>query len=98
MRRPIAQLWDKKAVKIGPLRPICSRRFPSPTGCQGSGRFQQTAFGSQPPEMMVDIAELRVDRGQALRVPGAALKLPPVLAMRSISGAGARLASPVSAA
>src|SRR3989442_10837921 len=30
--RPIAQLWDKKTVKNGPLRPICSRRFPSPTG------------------------------------------------------------------
>ncbi len=33
IRRPIAQLWAKKTVKNGPLRPICSRRFPSPTGC-----------------------------------------------------------------
>jgi hypothetical protein len=30
--RPIAQLWDKKTVKNRPLRSICSRRFPSPTG------------------------------------------------------------------
>jgi len=36
---PIAGLWDKKTVfsksgeaKNGPLGPICSRRFPSPTG------------------------------------------------------------------
>jgi hypothetical protein len=29
---PIARLWGKKTVKNGPLRPICSRRFPSPTG------------------------------------------------------------------
>ncbi len=28
---PIARLWGKKTVKNGPLRPICSRRFPSPT-------------------------------------------------------------------
>ncbi len=27
---PIARLWGKKTVKNGPLRPICSRRFPSP--------------------------------------------------------------------
>ena len=38
--RPIAQLWDKKTVftecdevKNGPLRSVCSRRIPSPTGC-----------------------------------------------------------------
>ena len=30
--RPIAQLWDKKPVKNGPLRPLRSRRSPSPTG------------------------------------------------------------------
>ena len=30
--RPIAPLWVKKTVKNGPLRAICSRRFPSPTG------------------------------------------------------------------
>jgi hypothetical protein len=29
---PIAQLWGKKPVKNGPLRSICSRRPPSPTG------------------------------------------------------------------
>ena len=30
--RPIAPLWVKKTVKNGPLRSICSRRLPSPTG------------------------------------------------------------------
>ena len=30
--RPIVQLWDKKPVKNGPLRPFRSRRSPSPTG------------------------------------------------------------------
>ena len=30
--RPIVQLWDKKRVKNGPLRPFRSRRSPSPTG------------------------------------------------------------------
>jgi hypothetical protein len=30
--RPTAPLWDKKKVKIGPLRPIRSRCFPSSTG------------------------------------------------------------------
>ena len=29
---PIARLWGKKTVKNGPLRPLCSRRIPSPTG------------------------------------------------------------------
>jgi hypothetical protein len=33
IRRLIAQLWAKKTVKNAPLRPICSRRFPSPAGC-----------------------------------------------------------------
>ena len=32
MCRPIAQLWAKKPVKNGPLRPFRSRRSPSPTG------------------------------------------------------------------
>jgi DNA transformation protein len=32
--RPTARLWVKKTVKNGPLRSICSRRFPSPTGSQ----------------------------------------------------------------
>ena len=30
----IARLWGKKTVKNGPLRPIFSRRFPSPAGSQ----------------------------------------------------------------
>ncbi len=32
IRSTIAPLWVKKAVKNGPLRPVCSRRLPSPTG------------------------------------------------------------------
>lgn len=34
IRRPIAPPRVKKRVKNGPLRSICSRRFPSPTGAQ----------------------------------------------------------------
>lgn len=32
--KPIAPLWVRKRVKNGPLRSMCSQRFPSPTGAQ----------------------------------------------------------------
>ena len=35
IRRRMVVPWGKKPVKKGPLRSICSRRFQSPTGCQG---------------------------------------------------------------
>jgi exodeoxyribonuclease VII small subunit len=39
IRRRIARLWGKEPVKKGALRPICSRRFQSPTGCWAHGSY-----------------------------------------------------------
>jgi hypothetical protein len=45
---PIAGLSGKKTVENGLLRPICSRRFPSPTG-SWIGRKGMTALAASPP-------------------------------------------------
>src|SRR3989338_2809046 len=42
---PIARLWGKKTVKNGPLWPICSRRFPSPTASYAFRRRQYRKYG-----------------------------------------------------
>ena len=47
IRRSIARLWDKKAVNIGPLRPICSPTLPKSDRLLVSGRGKkQRATGA----------------------------------------------------